>query len=68
MAEKFSLERGARFLDTVSVNWTRIRKCGTCHTNYAHMMAGPTVENPPSAELVEVRAFFEASRRRLGQA
>ena len=24
------------------------------------MMAGPTVERPPSAELVEVRAFFEA--------
>ena len=60
MAEKFSLERGARFLDTVSVNWTRSRKCGTCHTNYAHMMAGPTVEKPASPELVEVRAFFEA--------
>jgi squalene-hopene/tetraprenyl-beta-curcumene cyclase len=59
MAERFSLERGARFLDTVSVNWTRDRKCGTCHTNYAHMMAGPTVEKPASAELVEVRTFFE---------
>jgi squalene-hopene/tetraprenyl-beta-curcumene cyclase len=60
MAEKFSLERGARFLDVVSINWTRSRKCGTCHTNYAHMMAGPTVEKPASTELVEVRAFFEA--------
>jgi squalene-hopene/tetraprenyl-beta-curcumene cyclase len=59
-AEKFSLARGARFLDTVSVNWTRTRKCGTCHTNYAHMMAGPMVEKTPSAELVEVRAFFES--------
>jgi squalene-hopene/tetraprenyl-beta-curcumene cyclase len=59
MAEKFSLERGARFLDAVSVNWTRDRKCGTCHTNYAHMMAGPTVEKPASAELGEVRTFFE---------
>ena len=60
IAEKFSLERGARFLDTVSVNWTRNRKCGTCHTNYAHMIAGPMVEKPASTELVEVRAFFEA--------
>jgi squalene-hopene/tetraprenyl-beta-curcumene cyclase len=60
IAEQFSLERGARFLDTVSVNWTRQRKCGTCHTNYTHMMAGPTVEQPASTELVEVRAFFEA--------
>jgi squalene-hopene/tetraprenyl-beta-curcumene cyclase len=60
IAEKFSLERGARFLDTVSVNWTRARKCGTCHTNYAHMMAGPMVEKTPSPELIEVRAFFES--------
>jgi squalene-hopene/tetraprenyl-beta-curcumene cyclase len=59
MAEAFSLARGARFLDRVSVEWTRGRKCGTCHTNYAHMMAGPMVENPASPELVEVRAFFE---------
>jgi squalene-hopene/tetraprenyl-beta-curcumene cyclase len=60
IAETFSLERGARFLDAVSVNWTRNRKCGTCHTNYAHMMAGPMVEKPASTELVEVRAFFES--------
>jgi squalene-hopene/tetraprenyl-beta-curcumene cyclase len=53
----FSIERGARFLETVSVDWTRQRKCGTCHTNYAHMMAAPTVR--PSAEIAEVRAFFE---------
>ncbi|WP_406696507.1 prenyltransferase/squalene oxidase repeat-containing protein [Singulisphaera sp. Ch08] len=59
MAEQFSLKQGARFLDRVSVDWTRQRKCGTCHTNYAHMMAGPTVEMRASAELVEVRTFFE---------
>jgi hypothetical protein len=33
MAERFSIERGAPFLDAVSVDWTRQRKCGTCHTN-----------------------------------
>jgi len=59
MAERFSLDRGARFLDAVSVDWTRQRKCGTCHTNYAHMMAGPSVKGPASPELAEVRAFFE---------
>jgi squalene-hopene/tetraprenyl-beta-curcumene cyclase len=59
MAERFSIERGAKFLDSVSVDWTRQRKCGTCHTNYAHMMAGPTVEKIASTELAEVRAFFE---------
>ena len=60
MAGGFSMERGARFLDAVSVDWTRGRKCGTCHTNYAHMMVGATVEKPASPELVEVRAFFES--------
>lgn len=60
IAQQFSLARGARFLDAVSVDWTRSRKCGTCHTNYAHMMAGPTVEKPASAELMEVRTFFES--------
>jgi squalene-hopene/tetraprenyl-beta-curcumene cyclase len=59
LAERFSLLRGAQFLDTVSVDWTRARKCGTCHTNYAHMMARPTVKGAPSPELAEVRAFFE---------
>ncbi|MHC5539349.1 hypothetical protein ACYOEI_14115, partial [Singulisphaera rosea] len=61
MAEQFSLGRGAQFLDTVSLDWTRRRKCGTCHTNYAHMMAGPMVEKEKSSpELTEVRAFFES--------
>ncbi|APW60310.1 prenyltransferase/squalene oxidase repeat-containing protein [Paludisphaera borealis] len=54
---EFSTERGARFLGEVSVKWTRERKCGTCHTNYAHMMAGPLVKESP--ELLEVRNFFE---------
>jgi squalene-hopene/tetraprenyl-beta-curcumene cyclase len=62
MADKFSLERGARFLDRVSADWTRQRKCGTCHTNYAHVMAGPVAG--PSLELAEVRSFFE--RRAAG--
>ena len=59
MAGRFSIDRGARFLDEVSVNWTRQRKCGTCHTNYAHMMAGPMLKGMKSPELAEVRAFFE---------
>src|ERR1700733_9551853 len=57
---EFSIPRAARFLDVVSVDWTRQRKCGTCHTNYAHMMAGPTVKGAASPELEEVRKFFEA--------
>lgn len=57
MAESFSMDRGYRFLDRVSLDWTRSRKCGTCHTNYAHVMASPA--GKPSPALAEVRAFFE---------
>jgi squalene-hopene/tetraprenyl-beta-curcumene cyclase len=59
LAERFSLERGARFLDEVSVDWTRERKCGTCHTNYAYMMARPAVKGTKSSEMSEIRSFFE---------
>jgi squalene-hopene/tetraprenyl-beta-curcumene cyclase len=57
MAETFSMERGYRFLDLVSLDWTQARKCGTCHTNYAHVMSAPS--GKPSPALTEVRAFFE---------
>ena len=59
LAESFSLERGARFLDAVSSDWTHKRKCVTCHTNLAHVMAGPIGKNGPSPALAEARAFFE---------
>ncbi len=58
-AEGFSIDRGARFLDAVSADWTRQRKCGTCHTNYAYMMSRPLVKGVDAPELAEVRAFFE---------
>ncbi|HEY2156752.1 MAG TPA: hypothetical protein VGH33_14065, partial [Isosphaeraceae bacterium] len=43
-------------LDAISADWTRQRKCGTCHTNYAHMMARPLVKGVDAPELAEVRA------------
>ncbi len=59
IAEQFSAERGARFLDAVSADWTRQRRCGTCHTNYAYMMARPSVKGVDAPEMGEVRGFFE---------
>ncbi len=58
-ADHFSIARGARFLDQVAVNWTRERKCGTCHTNYAYMMSRPAVKNVDGPEQAEIRSFFE---------
>ena len=55
---KASLAAAGAFLDSVAVNWTRQRKCGTCHTNYPYLVARPVL-NEPSAAMAEVRQFFE---------
>ena len=60
-AEALSLERAADYLDTVALDWTRQRRCGTCHTNYAYMIARPSLRDVGSPDPQrEVRAFFEA--------
>jgi squalene-hopene/tetraprenyl-beta-curcumene cyclase len=59
MAEKMSLAKSALFLDGVALSWTRERKCGTCHTNYAYMMARPALKEVPAPALDEIRKFFE---------
>lgn len=59
IAPEASIQRAARFLDHVSVDWTRQRKCGTCHTNYAYLIARPSVKDGESSAMAEVRAFFE---------
>lgn len=58
VAAKLSLARAARFLDDAAITWTNERKCGSCHTNYAYLMARSSLRDvspvPP-----EVRKFFE---------
>lgn len=53
----FSPARAAEYLDGVGVNWTRDRKCITCHTNLPYLMARPLL--PGDAGWKEVRAFLE---------
>lgn len=59
MAQKLSLAKSAEFLDSVSLNWTRVKKCGTCHTNFPYLMARPSLKDVPSPALDEIRKFFE---------
>jgi squalene-hopene/tetraprenyl-beta-curcumene cyclase len=40
IAKEFSLERGRKFMDDVSLQWQRERKCVTCHTNFAYLVTG----------------------------
>jgi len=56
-----SIELAVSFLDEVSLDWTRTRQCGTCHTNYAYLMARPSAPGYGSSEaLKEIRGFFES--------
>jgi squalene-hopene/tetraprenyl-beta-curcumene cyclase len=59
LAKAASLEKAAAFLDAVALDWTRERKCGTCHTNYAYLLARPALQDVPSPAHAEIRAFFE---------
>lgn len=60
-AKALSMERAAGYLDEVAVGWTRARKCGTCHTNYAYMLARPSIRDVGSADAMrEIRSFFES--------
>jgi squalene-hopene/tetraprenyl-beta-curcumene cyclase len=58
LRSQFSLAAAARSLDAAALHWQRTRKCGTCHTNFAYLMARPALAavSPPAPE---VRQFFE---------
>jgi squalene-hopene/tetraprenyl-beta-curcumene cyclase len=60
LAKSLSLEASARFLDAASVHWTQNRKCATCHTNVAYLMARPALTDSPSEGMALVRRFFES--------
>ena len=59
LRSKFSAALAARYLDTSALHWQKQRKCGTCHTNFAYLVARPALKSvsPPSQE---VRKFFES--------
>ncbi|MDZ4687867.1 MAG: squalene--hopene cyclase [Planctomycetaceae bacterium] len=48
LAETYSLEAAARFLDAAAIDWTTKRTCFTCHTNYSYLMARPLISAAPS--------------------
>lgn len=58
LAKEYSLEKAVGFLDAAALQWQKQRQCFTCHTNYAHLYARPSVGvNVPAAK--EVRRFAE---------
>jgi squalene-hopene/tetraprenyl-beta-curcumene cyclase len=58
IARELSPAKAADYLDRVALAWTRDRKCGTCHTNYAYLMGRPALGGTHAAT-DEIRRFFE---------
>ena len=58
IAKEFSVERGRKFMDDVSLQWQRERKCVTCHTNFAYLTTGSGYGAGRPA-LAAVRKFTE---------
>ena len=49
LAENFSMQQAVRFLDSAALTWQKQRKCFSCHSNYAFLMARPAVAHEAAA-------------------
>jgi len=58
IAKEFSLERGRKFMDDVSLQWQRERKCVTCHTNFSYLVTGASYAGDRAA-YGAIRKFTE---------
>ncbi len=58
LAESFSFDKAVRYLDRASLDWTKRRRCFTCHTNYSYLMARPSVSADVKAHR-QVRAALQ---------
>ena len=58
LAKSFSMDKAMTFLDRASLRWQQVRKCMTCHTNYAYLMTVPE-HDPERPALKKVRSFAE---------
>jgi squalene-hopene/tetraprenyl-beta-curcumene cyclase len=58
LADTYSSEKAARYLDTASLYWQKSRKCAACHTNMGYMFARPALSSV-SKDSGEVRRLFE---------
>jgi len=58
VAEVFSAENAARYLDTASLHWQKSRNCAACHVNMGYMFARPALNSVLKGS-GEVRGLFE---------
>ena len=55
-ADALDLNQGVSFLENVSLNWGRQRRCVTCHTN-GYALVALSATSPNSNALSEIRSF-----------
>ena len=58
LAKQMSVAKAVDFIDRASLHWQRSRKCVTCHTNAAYLMARAQLKADPAPH-ISVRKFFE---------
>jgi squalene-hopene/tetraprenyl-beta-curcumene cyclase len=58
IADVFSAENAAHYLDTASLHWQKSRNCAACHINMGYMFARPAL-NSVLKDSGEVRGLFE---------
>ena len=58
LAKQMSVAKAVDFIDRASLHWQRSRKCVTCHTNGAYLMARGQLKADPAPH-ISVRKFFE---------
>jgi len=58
IADTFSPEKAARYLDTASLHWQKSRNCAACHVNMGYMYARPALSSFLE-DSGEVRSLFE---------
>jgi squalene-hopene/tetraprenyl-beta-curcumene cyclase len=64
-AKVFSVAKANEYLDNVARFWMQTNSCGTCHANFAYMMARPAFEpasGPPVPLVAETRKFLETRK------
>jgi squalene-hopene/tetraprenyl-beta-curcumene cyclase len=53
LAQSFSMQRAADFLDSASLDWQQSWQCFTCHTNVSYLIARPAISaDAPAHRLV----------------
>lgn len=62
MADEFSAENAARYIDRAALIWQKKKKCATCHTNMGYLFARPALAGALE-DSGEVRAFYEDYRK-----